>query len=156
MARRGRRPSALGPKKIAGEFKSYLNEVQREIDKACSEKTKKAAKLLTEKLKEKVSKNLPYGQHSKAGQPPASISENLMTGITSANSRHESKVGFARPAYHAHLMEFGTDPRYQKTYNGKPLATPKEVGRVDARPFFGVTIRENAEEVGKILAEPIF
>jgi len=126
-------------------LKSLINEAMKDIDKADKEVRIEASKHLIKKMKEKVSDKYFKGYHSQPGEPPGSHTGNLKKGIGYADSEknHETKVGVGPPAYHAHLMEFGTDVRFVKG---------KNVGRVLPRPFVLSTFDEETEAVKRILS----
>jgi hypothetical protein len=151
MALRGRKP--------IGTFKSNLNAINNQIREGVLKNQSKAARFVVKELKKKVGDEYFEGYRSIAGEPPAKQSGRLQEGIGFAHDRHaqdiETQVGFHRPAYHAHLMEFGTDTRYQTEVNGKPLSKPRHVGHVEPRPFFVNTLVENAGKIKEILSEPV-
>jgi hypothetical protein len=60
-------------------------------------------------------------------------------------------VGMTRPAYHAHLLEFGTKERVVKNFRGHPGRAVK-VGRVKAKPFFTPPFEAEAGAVEQILS----
>jgi hypothetical protein len=119
----------------------------------------KTAKMYVKELKKAVGDEYFEGYRSIAGEPPAKQSGRLQKGIGFAHDKHandiETQVGFHRPAYHAHLMEFGTDTRYQTEVNGKPLSKPRHVGHVEPRPFFVNTLVENTGKIKEILSESV-
>lgn len=142
-------------------IRSYIEEINKQIDKGVFNNQKNAAKFLVKELKEVVgeSDNKGIGFPSLPGTPPRKQSGNLQKGIGYAHDRSykdiETKVGFRSPAHHAHLMEFGTDARYQKTWKKKTLKKEKFVGHVAPRPFFVSTIMKNLDKVKEILSEPV-
>lgn len=115
-------------------FKLELNfgDVQKEIDKTEKKKRAKATKHVAKVLKQNASSK--FGTDS-----------NITKGIGHINEKFESKVGVGPPAYHAHLVEFGTDSRYTK--GGKPT------GYIKADPFMIPTFEEEAAAVERILYE---
>lgn len=147
----------LGGRKPIGTFKSNLNAINRQIHEGVLRNQSKAARVAVKELKKKVGDEYFEGYRSIAGEPPAKQSGRLQKGIGFAHDKHalETMVGFHSPAYHAHLMEFGTDTRYQTKVNGKPLSKPRHVGHVEPRPFFVNTLVENIGKIKKILSEPI-
>lgn len=60
-------------------------------------------------------------------------------------------VGMSSPAYHAHLLEFGTKERTVKNYRGKSGRAVK-VGKVTAKPFFAPAFEREAGAVEQILS----
>jgi HK97 gp10 family phage protein len=127
---------------------SMIKQVIRDLDKAESQKLDKAASYLRNKMREKVSKKV----RSKPGDPPGLQSGNLKKGIKFVREPGKRLVGVGRPASHAHLLEFGTGPRYVKNYRGK--GGVKFVGAVQPRPFMIPTFEAEKENVEKILSEP--
>lgn len=147
-----------------GVFKSNINKINKEINDGIIRNQAKAAKLLVKELKSAVGDEYFEGKHSAPGEPPGKDSGDLQKGIGYATDRHareiETQVGFHRPAYHAHLMEFGTDPRYQETTTTKKsgkiaLKKPRFVGKVEKRPFFVPTLMKNLDNVKAILSEEV-
>lgn len=128
---------------------SKIREVITELDKAEEAKLDKAAGYLRQKLKEKVSKK----EISKPGEPPGRQAGDLKKGINFSREPGARFVGFRAPAYHAHLLEFGTGPRLVKNYRGKK-GVSKLVGPQAPRPFIIPTFEEEKENVKKILSEP--
>jgi len=113
-------------------YNSYIRRINKDLAKEERLKISKAADFLKQKLKEKI--EILYGKAS-----------DLYKGAASSKSKSFAKVGMGRPAYHAHLLEFGTDDRYTKT--------GKFSGHVAPRPFVFPTFEENADEVEKIISE---
>lgn len=151
MVLRGRKP--------IGTFKSNLNAINRQIREGVLKNEIKTAKMYVKELKKAVGDEYFEGYRSIAGEPPAKQSGRLQKGIGFAYNRHaqdiETQVGFHRPAYHAHLMEFGTDARYQKNYKKKPLKKLKFVGYVAPRPFFVKTMVAHLDKAKQLLSEPV-
>jgi hypothetical protein len=149
----------LGGRKPIGTFKSNLNAINRQIHEGVLRNQSKAAKMYVKELKKKVGDEYFEGYRSIAGEPPAKQSGRLQKGIGFAHDRHaqdiETHVGFHRPAYHAHLMEFGTDARYQTNYKKKPLKKSKFVGHVAPRPFFVKTLVAHLDKAKQLLSEPV-
>jgi hypothetical protein len=154
MAGRGRKRI-----KPIGVFESHVREINNQIREGILKNQSKAARLVVKELKKKVGDEYFEGYRSIAGEPPAKQSGRLQKGIGFAHDKHandiETQVGFHRPAYHAHLMEFGTDTRYQTEVNGKPLSKPRHVGHVEPRPFFVNTLVENTGKIKEILSESV-
>lgn len=77
--------------------------------------------------------------------------------IGGGGKRHRTRVdpyavvGMSSPAYHAHLLEFGTKERTVKNYRGKSGRAVK-VGKVTAKPFFAPTFEREAGAVEQILS----
>lgn len=154
MAGRGRK--RIHP---VGAFESHVREINKQIKDGILKNQSKAARFVVKELKKKVGDEYFEGYRSIAGEPPAKQSGGLQKGIGFAHDRHaqdiETQVGFHRPAYHAHLMEFGTDARYQKNYKKKPLKKLKFVGYVAPRPFFVKTMVAHLDKAKQLLSEPV-
>lgn len=120
-------------------FTSYLNKQWKEIEKGEYEQRKKAAKYLTKELKNEVKKRYGGGD--------------LLEGVAMKNYKTISKVGFGKPAYHAHLIEFGTDIRFVKNYRGTK-GLKHSVGRIKADPILEPVMKREANRVFEILSEP--
>jgi hypothetical protein len=132
-------------------LESYIKDVIRDIGKPEKKARSKAAQHLVKKMKEKVNDQYFKGYHSIPGEPPGKITGDLQKGIGSKdiNSKHKTLVGVGPPAYHAHLLEFGTAERYTPVKNG----STRRSGRVAPRPFIFPTFQEESDVVGKILSE---
>lgn len=126
-----------------------IKEVIAELDKVQERQLDKAATHLRQKLKEKVSKK----QISRPGEPPGRRGGDLKKGIRFTRMPGERFVGFGAPAYHAHLLEFGTGPRFVKNYHGKK-GVFKMVGPQAPRPFMIPTFEEEKENIKDILSDP--
>lgn len=140
-----------------------ISEVNAEIEKGIKANQSKAARHVVKELKRVVGDVWAKGTGPAAGEAPAKRYGDLQAGIGFQYDKNltETKVGFRRPAYHAHLMEFGTDTRYQLTTKTKKsgkitLLKPRYVGYVAPHPFFQVTLIRCKEKVKDILSEPIF
>ncbi|MBN1604620.1 MAG: HK97 gp10 family phage protein [Chitinispirillaceae bacterium] len=128
------------------KFTSYLKDVQRDLDKGEKRNRKKAAAHLVSKLKENLSKEYPAGTASPPGAAPGLVSGDYKKGIGSKDIGNATLVGVGPPAYHAHLLEFGTEDRFTKDGTFR--------GRVEPRPVVYPTFEAEADEVKKILSEP--
>lgn len=137
------------------EFKSFIKDLSKEIDNAELRLRTKAAKHLVKKMKEKVGDVYFEGYASQPGEPPGKKSGNLRKGIGYMNmpKQHKTKVGVGPPAYHAHMLEFGTAERFVKI---KGSSKKRSVGRVLPRPFVQPTFEEQTETVKEILQEKWF
>lgn len=124
-----------------------IREVISGLDKAQDQALDRAAGYLRQKLKDKVGRN----QISRPGEPPGRQSGDLKKGIKFTREPGQRFIGVGKPAYHAHLLEFGTGPRLVKNYRGK--GTAKLVGAQAARPFMIPTFEAEKENVKKILSE---
>lgn len=135
-ASRGRR----GGSKFTGVFQSYLNDIQKDIDRSSRERLKVASAHVARKMRAKVGK---LGVSS-PGNPPGRRSGDLRKGIKSQvfTDTMTAVVGVKKPAYHAHLLEFG---HRQVTKDGRVI------GHVAPRPFVGPTFEEELDEVKRIL-----
>jgi len=122
------------------KFKSYFDKVEKEMYKYERKNRIKATKYLKKQLKKETASI--FGAKS-----------DLTKGVGSKHARYSSYVGFGYPAYHAHLIEFGTDKRFAKK---GPGSGPKGTGHVKANPWVFRTFEANALAVMKILQEAWF
>jgi len=76
----------------------------------------------------------------------------MLDGVYHKNEKKRSLVGYGPDAYHAHLIEFGTDQRFVKNYRGKP-GVRKGVGRMEKRPILQPVLESEAGAVKRILSE---
>lgn len=114
-------------------YKSYVSEIQKDIKKIEKGILKEASIHVRDKIKEKL-KTLGIGK--KTG--------NLVKGIKYEILNDDvSIVGAAPPAYHAHLLEFGTVER--KTKKGK------RTGKMTMKPFIIPTFIEESDAVKNIM-----
>ncbi len=131
------------------EMKSYVKAIQRDLDKLEREKVQHAAKYLQGKIRDKIKTK----RISQPGEPPGRFSGNLHKGIRyktfKEGSEYGALVGAGPPAYHAHLLEFGTEER---TVN----KTGKDAGKVEARPFLLPTFEEEREYIKLMMMERWF
>lgn len=111
-------------------LKSYFGKVQKELDKSERKVRTKAARHVTKVLKSKAKTR--YGKDS-----------NYYKGIGYKNYKDVTKVGVGPPAFHAHLIEFGTDPRY--------TTAGKSTGKMPEAPLIIPTFEAEKEAVANIL-----
>jgi HK97 gp10 family phage protein len=115
-------------------YKSFIGDVFKDIKTIEKEALKAASKHVQKKMKEKV-KAIGIGKRT----------GNLLKGIKyDIRDSDSAFVGVGPPAYHAHLIEFGTLDRWTKkgTYKGK----------VTKKPFIIPTLEEESEAVRNIMA----
>jgi HK97 gp10 family phage protein len=122
-------------------LKSSLKMIEKEISIAERKLRNRAAIHVRDRIREKISGPGP----SAAGSPPGKHSGNLKKGIRIKDLGQETLVGAMAPAWHAHLLEFGTDERF--------LKSGKSVGGVKPRPFIFPTFEEEKSNVQQILSE---
>lgn len=136
--------SLFGSTKTKISFKSFAKQIERDLKKGRREKLKKAGQHVQKAIKEKVKTK----RISQPGEPPGRFSGNLYKGIGYQVKPEDEEVlvGARPPAYHAHLLEFGTEQRTVEK-------TGKDAGKVEARPFIFPTFEEEKEEVKRILSE---
>lgn len=108
---------------------SYFKEVQKELERSDRESRTKAAKHVLKVLRRKAKARYGKGNYYK--------------GLRYKHENDITKIGAGPPAYHAHLIEFGTDPRFKES--GKPT------GKMPANPLIIPTLDEETETVGNIL-----
>lgn len=127
----------------------FIAQIINDLEKAQGKALDKAAAYLRGKLKDKV-RNKGV---SSPGNPPGQQSGDLIKGIKFVRDGDDKRlVGFGPPAYHAHLLEFGTGPRIVKNYRGHKGVT-KDVGAMAPRPFMIPTFEEESGAVEQILSE---
>jgi hypothetical protein len=155
--KRGRPKLEFTKPRSNAKFTSYISGIQKEIDKISSEKTRDASEYLVDKIRTKISgttRSLP-------GRPPATSSGSLIKGVAyKKTSPTTALVGFVPPAQHAHLMEFGTKTRVNKSYiKINPISkkvrkkyTGRNLGKVDKRPFILPTFEEEKENIKKLMS----
>lgn len=129
------------PRKNKFTYKSFVDDVFKDIVKAEKEVLREAAKHVRKKMKKKVSKKA----QSLPGMPPGIVTRDLKKGIKfQIADRDHAFVGLSAPAQHGHLLEFGTKIRYTKKGVKK--------GQVLARPFVRPTFEEETEAVKRIMS----
>lgn len=117
----------------------------KDLEKAEKKARTAAAKYLVKKIKDKLVYN--KDAKSKPGEFPLLKTRKLKKGIKYVNERNKTKVGAAPPAYHAHLLEFGTSNR--QTQKGENR------GRMAPRPFLLPTFAEENEKIKEIIRTEI-
>ncbi len=136
-------------RRVGISFYSEIEKAIKYIEKGEFNARKRAAQHLRRKMRQKVSSKTK----SAPGNPPGRGTGNLRKGIIYINGKQKTKVGVGPPAYHAHILEFGSEERYVKTSNKKKLAKPKYAGRVLPRPFVFPTFDEERATVERIMSE---
>ena len=117
------------------KYESFLGDIDKEINAIARKRRIIAGNHVKKKLRQVASQK--FG-----------ASSNITKGIGSKQLKTSSVVGVGPPAQAAHLIEFGTDERYQRK--------GKYTGRIKKDPFvFPVYIAE-APEVERILSEEWF
>lgn len=120
-----------GVKEIDDALKAMPIELS---DKTMASAGIAAAKPLVEKAKQLAPKGKTRNLQNSIGAYRGSFkmvtSGRRQVGEVSAGPRRGRYKGYA-----AHLIEYGTQDRYAKKRDGKPLATPAYRGRVTANPF---------------------
>lgn len=119
-------------------YTSFFDEVNKQLNKGEKRNRLKAVRYLARKLRLEIKKE--YGKND------------LYEGIDYDHGETISRFGYTKPAYHAHLIEFGTDERFVK--NWRKTGKGKSVGRMPKKPIFIPFIQKEADNVGSILAEP--
>jgi hypothetical protein len=112
-----------------------MGDIDKEINKAMRRQRIKAGNHVKRKLRARCREK--FGAES-----------NITKGIGSKHLKTATIVGVGPPAQAAHLVEFGTDERYQK--NGK------HTGRIKKDPFVFPVYVEESGAVRKILEEEWF
>lgn len=133
-------------------YKSYLSEINKELTKVKKARIKKASIYLTKMIKENISNK----SQSSPGSSPGKLSGKLIKGIGYKVLNEDTAiVGAKKPAYHAHLLEFGTKQRRLK----KPIFVKKiskkvvSTGRMLPRPFMYKTFAEESNNIKKIMQD---
>lgn len=122
-------------------LKLYINEVIRDLEKTEDRRILEASLHVEKKLKENT--RAAWKRHT----------GNLQKGIGHKKLPHAMLVGYGPPAFHAHLLEFGTQHRVVKNYMGH-RGREKGVGKIVAHPVIFPTFEQEAPEVERILSEP--
>ncbi|NIP32953.1 hypothetical protein GWN91_05890 [Candidatus Saccharibacteria bacterium] len=121
-------------RKYSYKYISHIKKVTQDFEKKDRELVHKAAKHGEKAIKAKIGRR----RKSRPGEPPGKFSGNLFRGIKTKTGRARwhpySYVGAVSPAYHAHLLEFGTR-------------------KMRARPVILPTLIEEAPAMKRILAE---
>ena len=125
--------------------KNIIADVIKDLDKTELKRRTEAAQHLVRVMKAKVNKR----GKSVSGGPPSRVTGDLFRGIVYKNLEHVTYAGLGPPAYHGHLLEFGTKER--KTKKG-PGSGPRGSGHVEPRPFVFPTFQEEAPAVEEILS----
>jgi len=121
-------------------YKSFVDDVFNDMVKEEKRVIRAAAIHVRKKMRKKVSKK----GRSLPGMPPGLNTKNLRKGIKfEIADRDSAFVGLGPPAYHGHLLEFGTMQRRTKKGVAK--------GRVAARPFVFPTFAEETNAVKRIM-----
>lgn len=112
--------------KLTNDIADVFSDISKEEKKLRA----KAAQHIKAKIKAKIRRTSP----SLPGEPPGKVTGNLLKGLGLINFNTVSIVGFKKPGFHAHLLEFGTD-------------------KMQKRPFLFPTFAEESRNVRKILSE---
>lgn len=110
-------------------YASSISSVMKEIYAEDSALRREAAMHVKRKIAAKIKRR----HVSLPGDPPGRNTGNFLKGLTMQNKKTVALVGFKRPAYHAHLLEFGTK-------------------NMKARPVLFPTFAEESATVQKILS----
>lgn len=112
------------------KYTEFFKGAMKEIYRKDSELRMKAARYVRDKIREKINRDQP----SLPGEPPGRVTGNLLKGLRAENKKTVALVGFKAPAYHAMLLELGTQ-------------------KMRARPMLFSTFAQEAETVKQILSE---
>lgn len=112
-------------------YKSNIRKILGDLEKYEISARNEAGAYMVKKIKAKLNKK----RKSQPGEPPGRYSGNLRKGIKRATGKYETLVGVKKPAYHAQLLELGTD-------------------KMRARPFLIPTFMEELEAIKNILSKP--
>lgn len=131
--------------KMNVSYTSFLKDIMGTIEY----KEKNRVRVAAGFVKRKMRKVLNTKKRSLPGDAPGLYRGKLRKGVQIAKiADYEYHVGFAPPAHHAHILEFGTRERVTKS--------GKKTGHVKPRPFFRPTMEASKGEVFNILNEKIF
>ena len=115
-------------------FKSYVKAINKELENIKDENIVSSCKYIAGKLRQKIkNENLVE-------------SGNLLKGVKYSVSGDIGMVGYGKPAYHAHLIEFGTIFRKRKSDG-------VYTGRTKANPILQKTFLEENEYIQRRIAE---
>ena len=120
------------------EFRENFDKINRELEKGEQRNRKKAVRYIARKMRQVIKRR--YGKG------------NLYEGVGVYDYHDESRVGYRRPAQHAHLLELGTDTRFVKNYRGSGKS--KNVGFVKAEPILIELLKTERLKVEQIMSEP--
>lgn len=129
-------PSPVYLKKKNFIFISYVDRFEKKMWEADKKARLKAVKYLKVKLRQLIKNKWGKGD--------------LYKGVDYYNGRRISKIGFHKPAYHAHLLEFGTDERFVMNFKGHE-ALIKSVGRMEKQEFFKPFLNDEKNNVIEII-----
>jgi len=120
---------------------NIIDKTIRDIEKAANDRVWEAAVYVRDKLKDKAKTMF------------TKRSGDLIRGMAAAKRDNKAYaiVGASAPAYHAHLLEFGTVPRTVKNYRGQQ-GRAVAVGQIKPTPFILPTFEEEKNNVEKILS----
>ena len=118
-------------------FRENFDKINEEMRKGETRNRKKAANYIARKMRQAIKKE--YGKG------------NLYEGVGTYDYATETRVGYRKPAQHAHLLELGTDIRFVKNWfkTGKGL----EVGKVTKKPILIELLKTEKRKVIEIMAE---
>jgi len=116
-------------------YESFMGDISKDLHRYAKDAVRKAGKHVKSKLKQKSTQK--FG-----------ASSNITKGIGSKFLKTTSIVGVGPPAHAAHLIEFGTDDRFQKS--GHPT------GHIAPDPFVFPTYAEESPAVVAILSKEWF
>lgn len=120
-------------------FVSWVDKVEKQMKESERKCRLKAVRYLKVKLKQLIKNKWGKGD--------------LYKGVDYYHGKiRVSKIGFHKPAYHAHLIELGTDWRFVKNFRGIQ-GREESVGRHEKEPFFKPFLMSEAKNVELIIAK---
>lgn len=135
------------------KFISYTDKILFEIVSYEKKRRGAAAAMLRREVQYHIED--PHEDPSRPGEHPVGKTGNLKKGVTWQHEKYGTqmeeavsgvtKIGFSKPASHAHLLEMGTNNRVTKDGQNR--------GKVVARPFFFKTLERFADKAIKIMTE---
>lgn len=143
---------------IARTSLNIISKVADDIDRIGTQRVMQSARYIRKKIVESAKATYPKrsgdlfkGVAAEGREGGQSVHHyNTRSGRGRAGKAY-AVVGMTAPAYHAHLLEFGTKDRIVKNSFGRK-GVKMNVGRVKARPFVEPVFEREAGAVEQILS----
>jgi HK97 gp10 family phage protein len=135
---------------------NIISKVADDIERTGQQRVMQAARYVRKKIVESAKATYPkvtgdlYKGVAAEGREGAISQYNVRSGSSSTGKGY-AVVGMTKPAYHAHLLEFGTKERVVKNAFGRK-GVKMNVGRVKAKPFVEPVFEREAGAVQEILS----
>lgn len=120
-------------------FKSNIDKINKDLEKQEKLSREQAGKYSSGKIKEEVLRKFGQGDLYKGSGALQKL-------------RYKTRVGFKKPAYHAHLVEYGTDERFINNYRGKK-GVKVSSGKMPKNPFFDELLEREADNTSRIMSQ---